>query len=584
MFHSLCGDSTLKNVVLVTNMWGKVSRKVDEAHENELSGKFFKPVLDKGARMVRHHNTTQSAHAIVRMIMKNHPAVLQIQRELVDDKTDIVDTAAGEAINRELNEQIRRHQAELEKLQEETRQEPQEQMERRATVLGATSPPSQYGTGKEEEAAGQLSGHDDIDVFGPGLSNYVRAETPSDVLESSGEVGRPAHARYSFDATGGGELAPKLNAVLNRMLEFCISLGSPVEGDVLGIQDKSCVPPSPYPPSHSPSPASDRFDRILSQFSLNMITTIRASHPQRRLLRDLLINLRNLGNPTRRLTEMAYEWCSVVCENYESLAIVDGESLLLLCLEIGFRHLDPESIMEAKLTHRDYHQRMVDIVFENGDSGHIADLLCAWTSSNRLHEPHVSLNMCAGHLINLSDWQPLSPRLRQFVIRSIRHIGYQGFEEVGMEGFVGLLNSLRVGVENMNRTVVPWARLLLATIQSTEGVRNLSHQYWELLVELSISVSQNLTGIARKRHIMYSLADEAEWDKLECWIGVIWMVWPPVGRNSAGDLERVTRLLFRELPGSIQRLGRWMELWSAESHPYRRTIPEAFQRIHNQVS
>jgi len=77
----------------------------------------------------------------------------------------------------------------------------------RTTILGATSPFSQHNPEKEEEVSGQRSGHDNTDVFGPDASNYVRAETPSDVLGSSGEVGRPAHARYSFEATGEGELA-----------------------------------------------------------------------------------------------------------------------------------------------------------------------------------------------------------------------------------------------------------------------------------------------------------------------------------------------------------------------------------------
>jgi hypothetical protein len=118
MFRELCGDTTLKNVVLVTNMWGEVSRDVGEARENELSRNFFKPVLDKGAQMIRHQNTAQSAHDIILRITRNHPLVLQIQRELVDEHRDILDTAAGEAVNRELNEQIRRHQAELKAVQE----------------------------------------------------------------------------------------------------------------------------------------------------------------------------------------------------------------------------------------------------------------------------------------------------------------------------------------------------------------------------------------------------------------------------------------------------------------------------------
>ena len=119
MFRELCGDSTLKNVVLVTNMWGEVTKEVGESREQELTTNFFKPVLDKGAQLIRHHNTAQSAQNIIRSIMKNQPIVLQIQQELVDEHRDIVDTSAGAVINKELNEQIRRHQAELKEVQEE---------------------------------------------------------------------------------------------------------------------------------------------------------------------------------------------------------------------------------------------------------------------------------------------------------------------------------------------------------------------------------------------------------------------------------------------------------------------------------
>ena len=129
MFRELCGDAALKNVVLVTNMWGEVSRDVGEARENELSGKFFKPALDNGAQLVRHHNTVQSAHSIIRRIVANHPVALQIQRELVDEHKDITGTAAGEAVNRELHEQIRRHQAELKVVQEEMEQASKEKDE-----------------------------------------------------------------------------------------------------------------------------------------------------------------------------------------------------------------------------------------------------------------------------------------------------------------------------------------------------------------------------------------------------------------------------------------------------------------------
>ncbi|KAF9465616.1 P-loop containing nucleoside triphosphate hydrolase protein [Collybia nuda] len=121
MFRQLCGESTLKNVVIVTNMWGQVSPSVGEARERELATEdmFFKPVLDKGAQLVRHDNTFGSAQVILQLIVPNKPEALRIQRELVDEHMDISQTAAAEELNRELMEQARRHRAELKGLEEE---------------------------------------------------------------------------------------------------------------------------------------------------------------------------------------------------------------------------------------------------------------------------------------------------------------------------------------------------------------------------------------------------------------------------------------------------------------------------------
>ena len=122
MFRELCGENTLENVVLVTNMWDDVSRDAGESRERELSTEFFKSALDKGAQMARHSNTEQSAHDILRKILRNRPVVLQIQRELVDERKDITHTSAGETINKELSELIKRHQASLDELREEMEQ------------------------------------------------------------------------------------------------------------------------------------------------------------------------------------------------------------------------------------------------------------------------------------------------------------------------------------------------------------------------------------------------------------------------------------------------------------------------------
>ena len=122
MFRKLCGDETLKNVVLVTNMWDEVTPEVGKEREKQLSGNFFKPVLDLGAQMVPHHDTIESAYDIIRKILDNHPLVLKIQEQIVDEKKDIIDTDAGEAANKELNDQMKINRNKLKEVQEEMEQ------------------------------------------------------------------------------------------------------------------------------------------------------------------------------------------------------------------------------------------------------------------------------------------------------------------------------------------------------------------------------------------------------------------------------------------------------------------------------
>lgn len=272
---------------------------------------------------------------------------------------------------------------------------------------------------------------------------------------------------------------------------------------------------------------------------------------------------------------MAYGWCSVVCESYSNLA--DGKNLLLLTLEIGFRHLNPHhDRVEAELTHTEYHQALVGIVFENGDCEVIGDLLHAWTSKSDFHESHPSLATCAGHLISLHNLQPFSSRLRRLVVRSIELTGYQGFGQVGFEGFVQLLNNLNVDFQDMDNGF-QWAMLLMNTLQSPEGIQ-CSPQYWQLLVELTLPLSLFLRSYCSYDPQTIGFLKEAQaWDKLECWVGVIWMIWPPgIGGTTEEDLEHMMQLLFHQQPTAFQKLNQWMEQCDEEA-------PESFQQVCGQA-
>ncbi|KAF9781351.1 P-loop containing nucleoside triphosphate hydrolase protein [Thelephora terrestris] len=124
MFQNLCGDVALQNVVIVTNMWSRVELEVGQAREAELreDDMFFKPALSRGAKMARHEDTNSSANEIIRLLINNRPLPLQIQKELIEEHKDILETSAGQELNQELNDEIRKHQEDVRNLTEEMEQ------------------------------------------------------------------------------------------------------------------------------------------------------------------------------------------------------------------------------------------------------------------------------------------------------------------------------------------------------------------------------------------------------------------------------------------------------------------------------
>ncbi|KAJ2922057.1 hypothetical protein H1R20_g15031, partial [Candolleomyces eurysporus] len=117
IFRGLCGDPFLRNVVIMTNMWSRLSTEM-EGHRRvaELASldDFFKPAMASGAVMMHHaKDTVDSARAVIRQILKNHPIALDIQKEIVDQHKDITQTGAGMALDKKLAELAHRYELRL---------------------------------------------------------------------------------------------------------------------------------------------------------------------------------------------------------------------------------------------------------------------------------------------------------------------------------------------------------------------------------------------------------------------------------------------------------------------------------------
>ena len=277
---------------------------------------------------------------------------------------------------------------------------------------------------------------------------------------------------------------------------------------------------------------------------------------------------------------MVYELCSLVCKNYSALKY--QKSTLLLSLEIGFRHLNPKAKqIEAELIHTEHHQKLAEVVFDEGDSEAIADLLCAWTSHSGSHQPYPSLQKCVKHLIGLHHSYQSSARLRQCVIVTIGHIGYELFEQAGVVGLAGFLNNLQICEDDMGYRR-EWLETLLDTIQCSAEPQYLSYPCWELLLEHATYWSDEPGLRSYNPHVTVALAGSKEWDKLRCWIGVVWMMWPPGGGvTTEEELKHVMLSLSHQKPDAIQELEKQIEKLDKEWSWVK--IPESFQQICKQA-
>ncbi|KAL0566229.1 hypothetical protein V5O48_015789 [Marasmius crinis-equi] len=102
MFRKLCGDDALKNAVIATTRWDEVPGTVAEERERELrtNEAFFKPALDRGARLLRYYNSHESACEILKTVLANTPLPLLVQTEVVDQTRELMNTTAGELVSK----------------------------------------------------------------------------------------------------------------------------------------------------------------------------------------------------------------------------------------------------------------------------------------------------------------------------------------------------------------------------------------------------------------------------------------------------------------------------------------------------
>ena len=122
LFKKLLGEDAYSRVVIATTMWDQVSEKEAAARQDQRRARndVWGDMVSRGARVVRHDNTQESATGILRSLTCfATPIELQIQRELADSGGRVALTSAGRQLDADLSDAISRLRDEIEELRRE---------------------------------------------------------------------------------------------------------------------------------------------------------------------------------------------------------------------------------------------------------------------------------------------------------------------------------------------------------------------------------------------------------------------------------------------------------------------------------
>ena len=124
MFKKLCGGDAFTNVAIVTTRWDQEIKEIANKRLGDLKSnpQLFKTVIDGGAEIFKHdYGSEESGRKIIRHLINKAPKALLIQREMAEGKC-VLKTSAGQELQREIMEQVEKHEIKMTELLEEMEQ------------------------------------------------------------------------------------------------------------------------------------------------------------------------------------------------------------------------------------------------------------------------------------------------------------------------------------------------------------------------------------------------------------------------------------------------------------------------------
>jgi len=234
--------------------------------------------------------------------------------------------------------------------------------------------------------------------------------------------------------------------------------------------------------------------------------------------------------------------------------------LLFTALEVGFRIARLGHDWSAiRLDHSPHHTRVFEVAFSSDHDEVIADAAYAWVAGSG-RAPAGSLARYFAKRVERTT--PFSPRLRRVGIRAIGLV-QPSEPDVSAPEIVRLLNRLEADVDDVVKKE-GWVNLLVGTIRLPMGFESLSSCDWRLLGKLTSTTGLLGYHLPRDMEVMRSLEEVEDWEKLEVWMVVMWMLRPVPAVETVQGIGKATIKLFSRQPSVLQR---FENLWERDAIP-----------------
>ena len=154
MFRKLCGEDPLASVVLATTMWDITDVGIAITREKELEQKpqLWKRMIDRGSCVFRHDEGKASALKIIDyLVQMKRPVTLDIQREMVDQNLDLIDTGAGSEVASAVKSVIERYERKLEEVEKDLKEAFDQKLQVEREILEAVRKEQQEIIAKQRE-------------------------------------------------------------------------------------------------------------------------------------------------------------------------------------------------------------------------------------------------------------------------------------------------------------------------------------------------------------------------------------------------------------------------------------------------